>query len=116
MVFINHYANAATALVFKATNHTAMAVDLHITSRTHDISRKQNRELHQRPHGNVAIHREQHAVGGDVLRLGGTGSALRLHFHGQMQRKPRSTLHFGIVLDRSLRLSVHRALLPCRFA
>src|ERR1700734_3605997 len=110
VVLVNHYANSATAFVFKAANHTSVAVDLHITTRTHYISGKQDREVHDRAHGNVAIDREEHTVGGDILRLRRTRSALRLQLHRQMQGKPRSTLHFGIVLDRSLRLRVARLL------
>src|SRR5271170_7913461 len=106
MVFVTHYANSATALVFKAANHTAMAINLHVATGTHYISRQEDREVHDRAHRYVAINREEHAVGGDVLRLRRAGSPLRLQLHGQMQRKPRSTLHFGIVLDRSLRLRV----------
>jgi hypothetical protein len=30
MVFVDHYANASTASIFKAANHAAVAVDLHI--------------------------------------------------------------------------------------
>ena len=102
MVFVNYYANAAPALVFKAANHAAMAIDLYIAPGTYDLSGKQNREVHHRTHGDVAIHREQHAIGGDILRLRGTRPARRIYLHGQMQRKPRSTLHRGIVLNRSL--------------
>ena len=111
MVFVNYNANPATALVFKAANHAAVAVNLHITTGTHDISWKQDREVHDRAHGDVTVHREEDAVGGDVLRLCRTSSALRLQLHGQMQGKPGSTLHFGIVLDRSLRLRILRQLL-----
>src|ERR1700740_2227649 len=102
MVFVDHYAYAAAALIFKAANHAALVINLHIATRTHNISRKKDRELHQRTNGNIAIHGEEHAVGRDVLRLGGTGSVLRTNGYRQMQRKARCALHFGIVLDRSL--------------
>ena len=72
---------------------------------THNFGRQQNREVHHRAHRDVAVHREEHAVGGDVLRLRRIRAALRLHSTRQMQRKARSTLHVGIVLDRSLLLS-----------
>src|SRR6266852_1385978 len=104
MVLVNHYANAAAALIFEAADHTAVAVNLYIAPRTHNVSRKQNGELHQRTYGNVAIHGEEHAVRGNVCRLRGTISALRSDSNGQVQGEPRSTLHFGIVLNRSLLL------------
>ena len=75
MVFVNHYANAAPALVFKAANHAAVAVNLHIATRTYNFTWKQNREVHHRTYGDVAIHREEHAIGGDILRLRGTSPA-----------------------------------------
>ncbi len=75
MVFVNYYANAAPALVFKAANHTAVAVDLHIATGTHNFSRKQDREVHHRTHWDVTVHREEHSVGGNVLRLRGTRPA-----------------------------------------
>src|SRR5258706_13900008 len=114
MVFVNHYTYTATALIFEAANHAAMAVNLYVATRTHNVSRKQNGEVHQRTDGYIAIHREEHAVGGDVLRLRGASSALRPHGNRQMHRKRRGTLHFGIVLDRSLLLlRVHLQLLLC---
>jgi hypothetical protein len=116
MVFVNHYANAATALVFKAADHAAMAVNLDIATRTHDIARKQNRKVYGGAYWNVFIHREEHAVGGNVLRFRRAGMALRLQLHRQMQRKSRSTLHFGIVLDRGFRLGIYRQLFLCSFA
>ena len=117
MIFVNHNANPATALVFEAAHYAAMAIDLHIAMGTHDISRQQDREIHRRTHRNIAVHREQHAIGRDILRLRRTRSVLRFHFHGKVQGKPRSTLHFCIVLDRSLlRLRFDRPLLLCGFA
>src|SRR5271165_2050781 len=121
MVLVNDYANPATASVFKAAHHAAVAVNLHIATGTHNLSGKQDREVHDRAHGYVAINREEHAVGGNVLRLRRASSALRLQLYGQMQRKAWSTLHFGIVLDRRLlRLRVHSLRIPqllsCGFA
>jgi len=116
MVFVNHYANSATALVFKTADHTAMAVNLDVATRAHNIARKQNREVDDGADRNVSIHREEHAVGGNVLRFRRAGLALRLQLHRQMQRKSRSTLHFGIVLDRGFRLGIYRQLFLCSFA
>jgi len=114
MVFVNYYANAAAALIFEAADHAAVAVNLYIATGANNVSRKQNREIHQRTHGNVAIHREEHTVGRDIVRLRCASPALRPYGHGQVQGKPRSTLHFGIVLDRSLLLlRVDRKLLLC---
>src|SRR5205807_8474942 len=114
MVLVNHYANATAALIFEPADHPAVAVNLYIATRTHNVSRKQNSELHQRTHGDVAIHSEEHAVRGNVCRLRGTISALRSDRNRQVQGEPRSTLHFGIVLDRSLLLlRVRRQLLLC---
>lgn len=98
MVFVDHYPNRATAMIFKAPNHTAMAINLYVTTRTHDFSRKQNGEIHHRAHCHIAVHRKEYAVGGDISRLRGTSSALRHYLHSQMQGKPRRTLHCGIVL------------------
>src|ERR1039458_8960309 len=89
MVLVNYYANAAAAPVFKAAHHAAVAINLHITTRTHDLSGQKDREVHDRAHGYVAIDCEEHAVGGNVLRLCGVSSALRLQLDGQMQRKAR---------------------------
>ena len=117
MVLVNHDAYAAPASIFKAANYTAMTVNLHIAAGTHNFSWKQNGEVHDRAYWDIAIHREEHAVGGYVLRLGRTGAVLRRHFYRQMQRKARSTLHCGIVLDRSLGfLRVHPLLFLCCFA
>src|SRR5260370_26704104 len=110
MVFVDHYANPATALIFKAPDYAAMAVNLHVTTRTHNFSREHDGEIHHRAHWHVAIHRKEHAVGGDVLRLRSTSSTLRRHLHSQMQRKPRRTLHCRIVL--ALRLLWNRQFLP----
>jgi hypothetical protein len=111
MVLVNHYANTATAPVFKAADHTAVTVNLYVTTRTYNVSRKQNREVHNRTDRNVAIHRKKDAVRRDVLRLSGASSALRRHFHSQVQGKPRSTLHCGVVL--ALRLLRNRLFLAC---
>src|ERR1017187_10575963 len=116
MVFVNHHAYAATPFVLKAADYAAMTVNLYVGRGAHNISRKQDGEVHHRTHGNVAIHSEEHAIGGDVLGFRQTCAALRFQFHGQMQRKSRSTLHFSIVLDRSLPLRFRRQLLLCRFA
>jgi hypothetical protein len=62
MVLVNHYANPATSAIFEAADDTPVAVDLYITTRTHNISWKQNREVHHRTDGNIAIHREEDAV------------------------------------------------------
>jgi len=75
-------------LVFKAANHAAMAVNLphHNGNPRHLL--EADREVHDRAHGDVTVHSEEHAVGGDVWRLCRTSSALRLQLHGQMQGKP----------------------------
>src|SRR5260370_38455279 len=99
MVLVNHYANAAAALIFEAADHAAVAVNLHIAPRTHNVSRKQNGELHQRTHGDVVIHREEPAAGGNVCRLPGTISALRSAGNGHGQRKPRCTPKLGLWID-----------------
>lgn len=98
MVFVNHYANPATPLVFKTANHAAVAINLYITARTYNFSRKHDGEIHRGAHGYVTIYREEHAVGGNVSSLRGTTSALRHDFDRQMQRKPRRALHRGVVL------------------
>jgi len=51
MVLVNHYANAAAALIFEAADHAAVAVNLHIAPRTHNVSRKQNGEPTSDPTG-----------------------------------------------------------------
>ena len=111
MVFVNHYANTATALVFKAADYTAMAVDLHITAGTHDIARKQDRKIHYRTHWYVSIHCKQDTIGRDVLGFHHAVTALRFQLYGQMQRKTWSALHFRIVLGRRFLLRVRRQLL-----
>ena len=116
MVFVNHYAYAAAPFVFKAAHHAAVAINLNIATGADNIARKQDGEIHQRTHRNIAIHCEENAVGGDILRFRGTGAACRFQFDRQMQRKTRSTLHFSVVLDRSLLLRFRRQLLLCRFA
>lgn len=116
MVFVNHYAYAATAFVFKAAHHATMAINLNIATGAHNIARKQDGEIHQRTYRDVTIHGEENSVGGDVLCFRRTGAACRFQFDRQMQRKTRSTLHFSVVLDRSLLLRFRRQLLLCRFA
>jgi hypothetical protein len=63
MIFVNHDAHASTPFVLKAANNAAVAVDLYIGTRTHDIARKQDGEVHERTHGDVSIHGEENAVG-----------------------------------------------------
>jgi hypothetical protein len=46
MVFVNHDAHASTPFVLKAANDAAVAVDLYVGTRTHDIARKQDGEVH----------------------------------------------------------------------
>jgi hypothetical protein len=46
MVFVNYYANATTPLIFKAADHTAVAVDLYVAARAHNVSGKKNGEVH----------------------------------------------------------------------
>jgi len=117
MVLVNHYADTTPASIFKATNNAAMTVNLHIAAGTNNFSWKQNGEIHDRTYWDIAIHREEHAVGGYVLRLRRTGAVLRGHFYRQVQRKARGTLHCRIVLDRSLGfLRVDPLLLLCCFA
>jgi hypothetical protein len=62
MVLVNHYAYASTAPIFKASYHSAAAVDLHIATGTQNFGRKQNGEIHHRTDWNVFVHRKQHAV------------------------------------------------------
>jgi hypothetical protein len=117
MVLVNHYANAATSAVLKTAHHAAATVNLNIATGTYNFSWKQNREVHHRAYRDVAIHREKNAVCRYILRLRGTGAVLRHYFNRQMQRKPRRTLHCGIVLDRSLGLlRVDPGLFLCCFA
>jgi len=108
MVLVNHYAHASTTFVLEAANYAAAAINLNIRTGTHDMARKQDGEIDNRTHGNIAIHRKEHAVGRDVLSFRQTVATLRFQFHGQMQRKTRSTLHVGIVLQRSLLLRIRR--------
>jgi hypothetical protein len=117
MVFVNYYAYSATALVFKAADDTAVAINLDIATRTYNVSGKKYGEIDQRTDGNIAIHGEEHAVGGDVLRFCSTSSGLRLDLNWKVQGKARRTLHFCIVLDgRLLFLRVDRHLLLWKFA
>ena len=117
MVLVNHYADAAPASIFKAANHTAVTVNLHIATGTYNFSGKQNGEIDDRAYRDIAIHREEHAVGGYILRFRRAGTVLRRHFYRQVQRKARGTLHRGIVLDRSLGfLRVDPRLCLCCFA
>jgi len=82
MVLVNHNTNASTAFILKAANYAAVAVNLNITTRTHNIAGKQDREIDDRTNGDVAIHGEEDTVGRDVLSFRQTVAALRFQFHG----------------------------------
>lgn len=104
MVFVNHYANPATALIFEAADDATVAINVDIATGTYNVSGKKYGEIDQRTDGNIAIHGEEHAVGGDVLCFRNASSGLRLDLNRKVQGKARRTLHFCIVLDRSLLL------------
>src|SRR5579872_303506 len=97
MVFVDDYAHASTPVIFKAADHAAVAIDLHIAARADHFTGKENRKVDARTDGDVAIHGEQNAVGGNVLSLRLIAATVGFEFHWQMQRKARSALHFGIV-------------------
>jgi hypothetical protein len=109
--YVDHHAHAAAAFIFKAAHHASMAVNLNICTGTHNIARKQDREVDHGTHRNVSVHGEQDSVGRDVLGFRQAVAGLRFQFHGQMQRKTRSALHFRIVSVRRFLLRVRRQLL-----
>jgi hypothetical protein len=116
VVLINHYAYAPAAFVLKAADNAAMAIDLYIVTGSNYIAGKQNGEVHQRSNWNVTVHGEEHAIGGYILRLRRTRTALRFQLHRQMQGKARRTLHFCIMLNRSLLRRFRYFLFARRFA
>ncbi len=106
MILVNHDTHATAAVILKAANYAAVAVNLNIRAGTYDMAGKEDGEIDHRTHGDIAIHGEEDTVGGDVLRFRRVVAALRFQFHGKMQRKTRSTLHIGIVLQRRLLLRI----------
>src|SRR5579864_4157835 len=105
MVLVNHHANAETPAIFKGTHHTSPAVDLHIGAGAYCLRRQHDGEIHNRPNGHIALHREQHAIGGNVFCKGGIGRTFRLHRSRKMQRKSRRALQIFILARSRLRLS-----------
>ena len=77
VIFINRNPDAATSAIIETAHHAAAAINLHVLPRTYHFSRKQDREIDNRSHRHISIHRKKHAVGRDVLRQRRVGSTLR---------------------------------------
>src|SRR5215813_12601575 len=89
VILVDHNTHAATPAIFKTAHNASATVDLYISYEADHFTGQQNREVDQRANGNVGVHREEHAISGDVLGLRVVSSSLPLHRNWQMNGKAR---------------------------
>src|ERR1700730_6698696 len=102
-VFVDDYADATAAILFKIAHYAAAAVEPHIGIRSHYICGQRDGKVHHRTDGHFRIHVEKHAVGGNIFGLSDVCAGFRFHRNRQLDGKSHRALHVGIMPTRGFR-------------